>query len=415
MARKRNKPTEQANQTRAENFFVLDLRHIKANTYQSRNQGVIGNLNAVGFGLFERLKGHEDKEPLWEMLCSDKPELWSLVVSLIDEHEPEIKELADSIAGRTQLHNIGVTQLDDGTFDVAYGMRRCLARAYNYARSFGDLPLTVKAEIARDIADPTDTHFRSVEEDRGREEETLIDEAKRMQFMKRQGLTIPQIADRLATNRQNVHNRLQLLRLTPEEQRRVHTGRLGLVNALKLLKRREGDEAPLEGAANDSPTHQKLLPSVTQAEALYTKVEKPADMPEEEWALWISPDVRRFLALHLGVEFTTFKDMVKAKNGRGGSKGRERRISRPFSLVHRTRANASRNAGGLCRAKFVTVGNLEEDKRNYQRMDRTPLRHRGPERRIVPSRRLLPACGLGRCAACSTELTGGRRRLRSVA
>jgi hypothetical protein len=42
-------------------------------------------------------------------------------------------------------------------------------------------------------------------------------------------------------------------------------------------------------------------------------VEKPADMPEGEWAMWISPDVRRFIAFHLGVEFTTFEDMVKAK------------------------------------------------------------------------------------------------------
>lgn len=149
----------------------------------------------------------------------------------------------------------------------------------------------------------------------GREQqvESLIDEAKRIQFMRRQGLTIPQIADRLATSLQNVHNRLQLLRLTPEEQRRVHTGRLSLVNALKLVKRREGGEATLERAANDSPTHQKRIPSVKLAEALYTTAEKRADMPEEEWAIWISPDVRRFIAFHLGVEFTTFKDMVKAR------------------------------------------------------------------------------------------------------
>lgn len=312
MARKRSKTTEQANQTKDENFFVLDLRHVKANTYQSRDQGVIGNLNAVGFGLFEKLKGHEDKEPLWEMLCSGRPELWSLVVGLIDEHEPEIKKLAESIAGSSQLSNIGIMPLGDGTFDVVYGMRRCLARAYNHARSLGELPLTVKAEIAQDVADPHDPHSRSVEEDRGRGEESLIDQAKRIQSMMRQGLTIPQIAVRLATNLQNVHNRLQLLRLTSEEQRWVHTGRLSMVDAFKLLKRRKGGEAPLEGTAKDSHTHQKRMPSVKLAEALYTAIEKPADMPEEQWAMWISPDVRRLIAFHLGVEFTTFRDMVKA-------------------------------------------------------------------------------------------------------
>ena len=130
MARKRSKPTEQANQTKAENFFVLDLRHIKANTYQSRNQGVIGNLNAVGFGLFERLKGHDDKEPLWEILCSDKPVLWQLVVGLIDEYEPEIKELADSIAGSTQPHNIGITQEKTDRLRSGLPSRRSLSSPY---------------------------------------------------------------------------------------------------------------------------------------------------------------------------------------------------------------------------------------------------------------------------------------------
>ena len=59
-----------------------------------------------------------------------------------------------------------------------------------------------------------------------------FDEAKQIQFLKRNGMTIPQIADKLATNQQNVRNRLKL---TPEEQMRVHTGKLGMVNANKLV------------------------------------------------------------------------------------------------------------------------------------------------------------------------------------
>ncbi len=195
MARKRTKPNEQANRTKAESFFVLDLRHVKANTCQSRDQGVIGNLSAVGFGLFERLKGHDDKEPLWEMLTGSKPELRALAVGLLHEYEPDIKALAGSIAAGTQLHNVGVVPVDESDaakgYDVVYGMRRCLARAYNHARSLGDLPLTVKAEIARDTADPDDLCFRPVEAGSGREGESLIDEAQRIRFMKRQGLTIP--------------------------------------------------------------------------------------------------------------------------------------------------------------------------------------------------------------------------------
>jgi hypothetical protein len=36
MARKRTKSSGQANRAKAENYIVLDPRHVKANTYQSR-------------------------------------------------------------------------------------------------------------------------------------------------------------------------------------------------------------------------------------------------------------------------------------------------------------------------------------------------------------------------------------------
>lgn len=133
--------------------FVLDLRLVKANTGQARRLGAVPNLNAAGHGLFESVAGHEGNQPLWPMLVGDEPELWRAAVRLIDECEPDIKELADTIAACTQLHSVGVVALDGADrskgYDVVYGMRRCIARAYNHARSGGELPLTVRAELLR--------------------------------------------------------------------------------------------------------------------------------------------------------------------------------------------------------------------------------------------------------------------------
>lgn len=133
--------------------FVLDLRLVKANTGQARRLGAVPNLNAAGHGLFESLPGHEGKQALWPMLVGEEPEQWRTAVRLIDECEPDIKELSDTIAACTQLHNVGVVALDGADrskgYDVAYGMRRCIARAYNHARSGGELPLTVRAELVR--------------------------------------------------------------------------------------------------------------------------------------------------------------------------------------------------------------------------------------------------------------------------
>ena len=54
------------------------------------------------------------------------------------------------------------------------------------------------------------------ESGREKQTESRIDEDERIQFLKRHGLTIPQIAEKLAIDPQSVRKRLQLLRLTAE-------------------------------------------------------------------------------------------------------------------------------------------------------------------------------------------------------
>jgi hypothetical protein len=318
MTKRMTDRTKQTERTQADNVFVLDLRQVRANSYQPRRNGVIPALHAAGYGLFEELKGHENKMPLWVMLTSNKPELWALAVGLIDEHEPEIKELADSIAASTQLHNVGIVPVEESDankgYDVVYGMIRCLARAYNHGRSGGELPLTVKAEIAQDIMDPNDLRSLPLQEKRGQRSESLIDEAKQIQFLKRNGLTIPQIADKLGTNQHIIRNRLKLLRLTLEEQHRVHVGKLGIVNANKLVDHRDQGKAAEGETATNRPENHKRMPRLKEAQTNYAALEKPTDMPDEVWALWTNTDVRRFVAFYLGIKFTTFEDMVKAKN-----------------------------------------------------------------------------------------------------
>jgi hypothetical protein len=73
-----------------------------------------------------------------------------------------------------------------------------------------------EAEILSDTATPNYDQFRSVESLSAGDK--LIDEDQRVQCMKRHGLTIPQIAEKLAIDQQSVRKRLQLLRLTADEQ-----------------------------------------------------------------------------------------------------------------------------------------------------------------------------------------------------
>jgi len=144
-----------------------------------------------------------------------------------------------------------------------------------------------------------------------RKEESLIEEAVRIQSMKEAGMTIPQIAEKLASNQQNILNRLKLLRLTPEEQQRVHTGKLGMVNASKIVDKRESADEPQGNSPQSTPAKQRRMPTLERARFVYTATEKPEGMSDVEWLTWTTADVRRFVAFHLGVEFTTFEDMVK--------------------------------------------------------------------------------------------------------
>jgi ParB/RepB/Spo0J family partition protein len=297
----------------AKGYVTIDIRQIRDNSYQSRGHGVIPGLNKQGYGLFRKMEGQDGNEPIMSMLLSDNAEIRTKAVGLVDEHEPDIKELASSIATTGQLHNIGVQRMktEEGKptefWDVVYGMRRTIARAYNHARSGGEIPAIIFAKEAEDIVDPVDLHFQALAENRGRRDESPMDECRRFMFLKKQGLKTKAIAEKMGENEQNVRNRLQLARLTQEEQERVHKGTLGMVNALKALKER--DNGTGTGEAANIPETRHRLPTYKQALTLLVTATKPEDVKDEEWTLLQTDDVRRYLSLLCDVPFQTFTAM----------------------------------------------------------------------------------------------------------
>jgi ParB-like nuclease domain len=321
MSKNKTKANGNNGLTRADNFFIVDLRQLKSNTCQPRRNGVIPNLNELGYGLFsqeeetvnaDKIKNDDNtaKLPLMTMLLSDKPDLWAFAVGLVDQHEPEVKELANSILVNGQLQNIGIVAIEGGGYDICYGCCRSIARAYNFARSAGEVPCNIKAEVAQDYADPMALHFWAMAENSGRRKPSLIDEAKQIQFLKRSGKSVSQIAEQMCTNQQNVRNRLKLLRLTAEEQQRVHTGKLGMVKANQIVDKRDRDGTKPGETAPDKAEDRKRMPTLKQSQTGYTALEKPEAMSEEEWAIWTDAGFRKGVAYFMGVEYKSHRDMV---------------------------------------------------------------------------------------------------------
>ena len=108
---------KKANKADAGELAFVDLDDIVANSGQTRGTGVAPHLLMLGYGVFEKVEGHVDKEPLWSMLLSDKQELRQYAAKLVEDH-----------TGSGQLGH--VVRLDDreatgGAFPVArHGMHR---------------------------------------------------------------------------------------------------------------------------------------------------------------------------------------------------------------------------------------------------------------------------------------------------
>jgi ParB-like chromosome segregation protein Spo0J len=173
--------------------------------------------------------------------------------------------------------------------------------------------------------------FAALAENRDRKNQSPIDDAKFMQKLKNEmGLTIQQIAEAMYGDEakkknkdQLVYQRLSLLRLTDEEQDRVHAGKLGVVAAIELIKKRElGKAAPGETAKDKPGVGERVkMPSVAQAKALLGAV-SPADLPDEirarfgkpkVFALTREPDVREFMSLCCGVPYESVVEMAARK------------------------------------------------------------------------------------------------------
>ncbi len=299
--------------TKAEGFFLINLREVVSNSSQTRTiDDAIPNLKKLGYGLFEQQKGHKDKPTIWSLLTSEKPEDWTVGVGLITEHEPEIAQFAGRLMVEGQLQNVQVSWVGDKKLNVVFGMRRCLGTAFNYAKTAGTFPLHVKAEIAEESATQADLLARALSENVSRKSQSPMEIAETCIMLKRH-MSVDAIATKLDINSQTVRNYLKLGKLTPEEKERVHNRRLGVVNACKLVDARDKGEAKPGETAADIPENRHRMPTYKQATSLYNAVEKPKDVEDEEWALWTDPQVRKFLARYLKVEFSTHEQMVEAK------------------------------------------------------------------------------------------------------
>lgn len=302
--------------TAADNFIEIKLKDIVSNTAQSRGMGALPTLQSMGYGLFEKLPEHDDKEPIWSMLMSNKAEEKKEGLALITQNEGHILDKAESLSTTGQLQNIVVVPAkgQDGKWDVVAGMLRCIAFAFNHARD-PKAPDSLVASV-REETKEKDLIFLALDENGNREGESPIDRALTYKRLKEEfKMSTDDIAKRIGKSGQHVRDHINKL-LDPiisDKLMEIHNGELTIDKAIKMVqKRKKGNKE--DDAKTTGKNERARMPSVKKLTEAYQAKQKPKWMDQAIWELFVKEDVRRWLAKTMKLKYKPFSgELVTAE------------------------------------------------------------------------------------------------------
>lgn len=320
--------TKTKKQAETAELLLIPLTSIVSNVGQSRGMGVLSTLQQLGYGLFEKLPDFPDNEPIWPRLVSDNPDERVAAADLIAENEDSVLNLAGALKIEGQLEPIGVNAKGDN-YNVIFGMRRCIALAYNRARDTKQTGF-VEAKVFKAQSE-TEQRFVALSENDNREDHSPIDRALTYQWLKTDkakgggGLEVVEIAARMDLDKVTVHQYLRLLDPKIEDLRiRLHNREISVEKAIKILQRRKesGDAKADDGRESKDERARKRFPRVKTIKEYYDG-KLPEDMKPELRDLYAEPSVRKFLSLYLGFRLTEFKDRSKPKAEESNGDGKD--------------------------------------------------------------------------------------------
>lgn len=352
------------------NLKPINLTDIVSNTAQSRGMGALPVLQQMGYGLFEQLPEHDDKQPIWSLLLSDKPDERSLGCSLIMENEGHIVDKAASLEQNDQLQNIIVAPAPGKTekYDVVGGMLRCIAMAYNHAQD-KNAPTTVLAKV---VTKPEkELIFLSLEENIQRKSASPIDMALTFKRIKDEFKEKPaDIGKRVGLTGQSIRDYLRLLDPKLADKRMdIHSGKLTIDKAKKLLAKREAGDKDDDGESELEKGKRARMHSVKKLTTAYQSKKKPEWMDQKEWEMFIKEDVRRWLSFCLKLKFKEFTGEVKSEEPEEEAeepKVKPFKISIPIKKAQRLlvalgKDQATEWSADVIKEKLESIVNLVED------------------------------------------------------
>ncbi len=223
----------------------INLKDVVSNSDNSREP--TKNLQGLGYGIVEPVEG--SGKPSLFALALGTPDDKRRYCKLVEQYEEGLTDLAQSIDQQGQLQNCRVRRVSGGQYALTFGGRRCLAVLYLHAKK--GKAATVMATVSK--ADDKVAVIESAAENIHLPP-SYIDQRRLFKRLQDQGMTNKEIARCIPMGKsgeQNIRHRVRLLELSPEDQLKVHHGKLSQDAALKLLKKKK--EVESEAAPDETP------------------------------------------------------------------------------------------------------------------------------------------------------------------
>ncbi len=257
------------------------------------------SLEAKGWQVF--------KEPsLWALATSDSAEDRAKFVALMQENDPEFVMWAGTFLTQGQLQPVEVR--DNGknkagvtTYTLVYGCRRTMAILLNWCMLGKPKEPIVEARLAK--GNNVSLLQRAGVENTQRAP-TKMEQARLWKMFLNNGQTEEEIARDQGVTAQTVRNRLALLELPEEVQKKVETGQVTATKALAAASaEKKGEVGAVENLASDKPVESSpSSPPTAPASSSSTPRVRPKKVLEEALSEFVSGTTEyRVLAWVLGL------------------------------------------------------------------------------------------------------------------
>lgn len=205
--------------------YEIPVRAITSNT--NPRQALSASLDSQGWTVFVGDKA------LWPLATSDSAEDRATFAKLIQDFDPELVSLANTMLTQGQLQPVEVREggstKGDPSYTLVYGCRRCLAILLNWCLLGKPKEPVVKATLQK--GNECQLLQRAIVENI-RKQPSIIEEAQTIKMLVNNGQDISEVASELGYSIATINNRLKLLDLDPRTQKKIKEGKTTATAAL---------------------------------------------------------------------------------------------------------------------------------------------------------------------------------------